>query len=86
MKTAGMLSAVAALSINATLLYTELNVLVSGQLAGVLVGRTLLGVCAGGVSVIMLWIFAVVVNAAYVRGRGERYAKSLLGACERGGV
>jgi hypothetical protein len=38
---------------------------------------------AGGLSIAMLWLFVGVVDREYVKGRAERYAKSLLAVCER---
>jgi len=74
MKPWGIMSAALAMAVNIALLYPQIlsdfQIERAGQLA------------ATGVSMIMVYVFALVVNKKYVMARAVRYARSLLAVCD----
>ncbi len=81
MKRLGVVAALTGAAVNAVLLYPEISAHLTQPIrtlnTQVLFALATTAVCLG-----MLWLFAFVVDSQHVRGRAERYAKSLLAACD----
>lgn len=81
MKRLGVAAALTGAAVNTVLLYLEIAAYLT-QPVRTLNTQVLFALATTVVCFGMLWLFAFVIDSQHVRGRAERYAKSLLAVCD----